>query len=184
MPILPIVTYDDPILRQKTNEVDELTDHIKTLITDMFETMYNSDGVGLAAPQIGSSLSIFVIDADSAIEEGGITPGPLAFINPEIINKKGEKIQADEGCLSIPNITDKVTRPDSIVIKYLDQNFNQREEEYTGWVSRVIQHEYDHLQGVLFIDHLSAFRRRMHKSELKEIKRGESQIHYPIVPKK
>jgi peptide deformylase len=184
MSILPIVTYDDPILRQKTNEVDELTDHIKTLITDMFETMYNSDGVGLAAPQIGSSLSIFVIDADSAIEEGGITPGPLAFINPEIINKKGEKIQADEGCLSIPNITDKVTRPDSIVIKYLDQNFNQREEEYTGWVSRVIQHEYDHLQGVLFIDHLSAFRRRMHKSELKEIKRGESQIHYPIVPKK
>lgn len=184
MPILPIVTYDDPILRQKTNGVDELTDHIKTLITDMFETMYNSDGVGLAAPQIGSSLSIFVIDADSAIEEGGITPGPLAFINPEIINKKGEKIQADEGCLSIPNITDKVTRPDSIVIKYLDQNFNQREEEYTGWVSRVIQHEYDHLQGVLFIDHLSAFRRRMHKSELKEIKRGESQIHYPIVPKK
>lgn len=184
MSILPIVTYNDPILRQKTNEVDELTDHIKTLITDMFETMYNSDGVGLAAPQIGSSLSIFVIDADSAIEEGGITPGPLAFINPEIINKKGEKIQADEGCLSIPNITDKVTRPDSIVIKYLDQNFNQREEEYTGWVSRVIQHEYDHLQGVLFIDHLSAFRRRMHKSELKEIKRGESQIHYPIVPKK
>ena len=183
MSILPIVTYDDPILRQKTNEVDELTDHIKTLITDMFETMYNSDGVGLAAPQIGSSLSIFVIDADSAIEEGGITPGPLAFINPEIINKKGEKIQADEGCLSIPNITDKVTRPDSIVIKYLDQNFNQREEEYTGWVSRVIQHEYDHLRGVLFIDHLSAFRRRMHKSELKEIKRGESQIHYPIVPK-
>ena len=183
MSILPIVTYDDPILRQKTNEVDELTDHIKTLITDMFETMYNSDGVGLAAPQIGSSLSIFVIDADSAIEEGAL-PGPLAFINPEIINKKGEKIQADEGCLSIPNITDKVTRPDSIVIKYLDQNFNQREEEYTGWVSRVIQHEYDHLQGVLFIDHLSAFRRRMHKSELKEIKRGESQIHYPIVPKK
>ena len=125
-----------------------------------------------------------MIDADSAIEEGGMAPGPLAFINPEIINKKGEKIQADEGCLSIPNITDKVTRPDSIVIKYLDQNFNQREEEYTGWASRVIQHEYDHLQGVLFIDHLSAFRRRMHKSELKEIKRGESQIHYPIVLKK
>ena len=184
MSILPIVTYDDPILRQKTNEVDELTDHIKTLITDMFETMYNSDGVGLAAPQIGSSLSIFVIDADSAIEEGGMAPGPLAFINPEIINKKGEKIQADEGCLSIPNSTDKITRPDSIVIKYLDQNFNEKEEEYTGWVSRVIQHEYDHLQGVLFIDHLSAFRRRMHKSELKEIKRGESQIHYPVVPKK
>ena len=184
MSILPIVTYDDPILRQKTNEVDELTDHIKTLITDMFETMYNSDGVGLAAPQIGSLLSIFVIDADSAIEEGEIAFGPLAFINPEIIEKKGEEIQADEGCLSIPNITDKVTRPNSIVIKYLDQNFNEREEEYTGWVSRVIQHEYDHLQGVLFIDHLSAFRRRMHKSELKEIKRGESQIHYPIVPKK
>lgn len=184
MPILPIVTYNDPILRHKTNEVDELTDHIKTLITDMFDTMYNSNGVGLAAPQIGSLLSIFVIDADSVIEEKGIATGPLAFINPEIINKKGEKIQAEEGCLSIPNITDKVTRPDSIVIKYLDQNFNEREEEYTGWVSRVIQHEYDHLRGVLFIDHLSAFRRRMHKSELKEIIRGESQIHYPVVPKK
>ena len=184
MSILPIVTYNDPILRQKTEAVNELTKTIKHLIKDMFDTMYNSDGVGLAAPQIGSSLSIFVMDADSAIEEGGITPGPLTFINPEIIDKRGEKTQADEGCLSIPNITDTVFRPDTVRIKYLDQNFNKKEDEFTGWISRVIQHEYDHLQGILFIDYLSAFRKRMHKSNLKKIANGESETQYPVVSKK
>jgi len=183
MSILPIVTYNDPILRQKTEPVTELTDEIKELISNMFETMYNSDGVGLAAPQIGVSKSIFVMDADAMIDEGDPALGPLAFLNPEIIEKKGEDVSMDEGCLSIPQVTDKVTRPDTIVIKYLDQNFNEREEEFSGWVSRVIQHEYDHLQGVLFIDYLSAFRKRMLKSDLKEIDSGERETSYPVKPK-
>jgi len=183
MSILPIVTYNDPILRQKTEPVEELTEETKTFIADMFETMYNSDGVGLAAPQVGSSLSIFVLDADAMIDEGDPALGPLAFINPEILEKKGEKVQMDEGCLSIPLVTDKVSRPDTIVIKYKDQNFNDRENEFSGWVSRVIQHEYDHLQGVLFIDYLSAFRRRMHKADLKEIEKGERETSYPLVAK-
>jgi peptide deformylase len=183
MSILPIVTYNDPILRQKTEPVEELTEETKTFIADMFETMYNSDGVGLAAPQVGSSLSVFVLDADAMIDEGDPALGPLAFINPEILEKKGEKVQMDEGCLSIPLVTDKVSRPDTIVIKYKDQNFNDRENEFSGWVSRVIQHEYDHLQGVLFIDYLSAFRRRMHKADLKEIEKGERETSYPLVAK-
>ena len=124
-----------------------------------------------------------MIDADGVLEEGEQAYGPLVFINPEIIEKKGEKITADEGCLSIPLVTDKVSRPDTVIVKYLDQNFNQREEEFSGWVSRVIQHEYDHLEGVLFIDYLSAFRKRMHKSDLKEIERGEREISYPVKPK-
>ncbi len=184
MSILPIVTYNDPILRQETEDIEELTDEIKTFISDMFETMYNSDGVGLAAPQVGSSQSIFVMDADAMIEEGEPALGPLAFINPEIIELKGDKIPMDEGCLSIPLVTDKVSRPETIVIKYLDQNFNKREDEFSGWISRVIQHEYDHLKGVLFIDYLSAFRKRMHKSDLKEIENGERETSYPIVQKK
>jgi len=183
MSILPIVTYNDSILRQKSEPIPEQTDQINDFIEDMFETMYNSDGVGLAAPQVGSSISIFVIDADAMIEEDDPALGPIAFINPEIIEKKGELIQMDEGCLSIPLVTDKVSRPESILIKYLDQNFNERLEEYDGWVSRIIQHEYDHLQGVLFIDYLSAFRKRMHKSDLKEIELGERETSYPLVPK-
>lgn len=183
MSILPIVTYNDPILRKETEAIEELTDEIKTFIENMFETMYNSDGVGLAAPQVGSSMSIFVLDADAMLEEGEPALGPLAFINPEIVEYRGEKISMDEGCLSIPLVTDKVSRPESIVIKYLDQNFNERENEFSGWVSRVIQHEYDHLKGVLFIDYLSAFRRRMHKSDLKEIENGERDTNYPLVPK-
>ncbi len=183
MSILPIVTYNDPILREKTEPINELTDEVKDLIRDLFETMYNSDGVGIAAPQVGISKSIFVLDADSMIEEGDPALGPVAFINPEIIEKKGEKVQMDEGCLSIPLVTDKVSRPETILIKYRDQNFNEREQEFSGWISRVIQHEYDHLQGVLFIDYLSAFKRRMHKADLKEIDNGERETSYPILPK-
>lgn len=183
MAILPIVTYNDEILREKTQPVKEFTDEIRSFIDDMFETMYNSDGVGLAAPQVGSSLSIFVIDADAMANEGETELGPVAFINPEVVELKGEKVSMDEGCLSIPLVTDKISRPEKVILKYKDENFEDRIGEFDGWVSRVIQHEYDHLQGVLFIDYLSAFKRRMHKSDLKEIERGERETAYPIRPK-
>ena len=183
MPVLPIVTYNDPVLRQKTEPVTEYNQEITTLINDMFETMYNSDGVGLAAPQIGLPLSIFVIDADNMVEEGEEAFGPLAFINPVIVEKKGKQIPMDEGCLSIPQVTDKVIRPEGVVVKFKDQSFQDREIEFKGWPARVIQHEYDHLQGILFIDYLSAFRKRMHKNDLQEIEEGKRETSYPLVPK-
>lgn len=183
MSVLPIVTYNDPVLREKTKPVEDFNDELTTFIQDLFETMYNSEGVGLAAPQVGSNLSVFVIDADNMVEEGEESFGPLAFINPEIVEKKGGKVPMDEGCLSIPQVTDKVIRPETVVVKFLDQTFQPRLHEFTGWVSRVIQHEYDHLQGILFIDYLSAFRKRMHKSDLIEIERGERETSYPIKSK-
>ncbi len=183
MAILPIVTYNDPMLRKETAPIKELTDEITTFIQDMFDTMYNSNGVGLAAPQVGSLLSIFVIDADAMLEEKEPAFGPLVFINPKIKEKKGDIISMDEGCLSIPDIIDKVSRPEKIFIEYYDSNLIKRTTEFSGWTSRVIQHEYDHLQGKLFIDYLSAFRRRMHKSDLKEIASGQRETNYPIVLK-
>jgi peptide deformylase len=184
MAILPIVTYNDPVLRKETVAVTEFNDQLTAFIGDMFETMYNSEGVGLAAPQVGESLSVFVIDADNMVDdEEEESYGPLAFINPEIIEMEGPKIPMDEGCLSIPQVTDKVIRPERVVVKFTDQSFTERTIEFTGWTSRVIQHEYDHLKGILFIDYLSTFRKRMHKADLEEIDKGLRETSYPLKPK-
>jgi peptide deformylase len=184
MAILPIVTYNDPFLRKKTKPVSNFNDDLSSFIANLFETMYNSEGVGLAAPQVGSSKSVFVIDVDNMVEdEQEESFGPLAFINPEIIEMGKTKIPMDEGCLSIPEVNDKVLRPERIVITYTDQSFTERTQEFTGWNSRVIQHEYDHLKGILFIDYLSAFRKRMHKSALEEIDKGLRATTYPLKPK-
>jgi peptide deformylase len=183
MPVLPIVTYNDPVLRKKGVPVKEFNDNTRAFIADMFETMYNSEGVGLAAPQVGVSLRVFVLDADNMLDDDEEKPGPMAFINPEIVEKKGSKIPMDEGCLSIPDVTDKIIRPETVVVKYKDENFEDQEIEASGWLARVIQHEYDHLDGILFIDYLSLFRKRMHKADLKEIEAGERETRYPIKPK-
>ena len=183
MPILPIVTYNDPVLREPTERVTAVSASIEKLIDDMLDTMYNSDGVGLAAPQVGVSLKLFVMDGDPVLEEDEETYGPLVFINPEIIEKKGSNVAMDEGCLSIPDIREKVFRPDTIVIKYKDRNFEEQIQEFDGWMSRIIQHEYDHLNGILFIDYLSAFKKRMIKGELQAIDQGDIEPSYPIVPK-
>ncbi len=183
MAILPIVTYNDPVLRKKAEPVEELDSRLSNFVEDLFETMYNSDGVGLAAPQVGSLKRVFVIDGDAMLEEDEEAFGPTAFINPEIIEKKGDPVVMDEGCLSIPEVRDKVSRPEVIRIRFTDQDFKEREVEVGGWISRIIQHEYDHLDGVLFIDHLSAFRKRMHKKSLEEIDSGLREVDYPVVPK-
>lgn len=183
MPVLPIVTYNDPVLRKKGEAVQEFNDETREFIENMFETMYNSEGVGLAAPQVGVSLRVFVLDADNMLDDDEEKPGPMAFVNPEIIEKKGLKVPMDEGCLSIPDVTDKIIRPETVVVKYKDENFEDQEIEASGWLARVIQHEYDHLDGILFIDYLSAFRKRMHKADLKEIEAGERKTRYPIKPK-
>ncbi len=184
MSILPIVTYNDPILREKALPITEFNDELKQLIEDMFETMYNSDGVGLAAPQVGKSLRLFVIDGEAMQEDDEEEFPAMAFINPVIIEKKGKKVPLDEGCLSIPNVRDKVFRPETIVVQFLDEDFEECEVEIGGWISRIIQHEYDHLEGVLFIDYLSAFRKRMHKKDLEDIESGITEVEYQTVPKK
>ncbi len=184
MSILPIVTYNDPVLRKKAEPVKENSEQLQNLIDAMFDTMYNSQGVGLAAPQIGQSLQIFVTDPDAITEEDEPSVGPLVFINPEIISKTGENLKMEEGCLSIPEVRDDVVRPEKVVIRYLNRNFEEEELEADGWMARVIQHEYDHLQGILFLDHLSAFKRRLHRSRLKKIESGSIETEYPLVPKK
>lgn len=183
MAVLPIVTYNDSVLREKAEPIEEITDELREFIDDMFETMYNSEGVGLAAPQVGVLKRIFVIDADNMVDEEEEEYGPIAFINPVIVEKKGRQVPLDEGCLSIPDVKDTVVRPEGIVVRYKDENFEDQELDVAGWMARVIQHEYDHLDGILFIDYLSAFRRRMHKSDLKEIEAGERETKYPLTPK-
>ncbi len=186
MAILPIVTYNDPILRKETKPIQENSESLQRLIDEMFETMYNSNGVGLAAPQIGQDIQLFVMDADVMTEEidNEDNLGPLVFINPEIIAKEGEKIKMEEGCLSIPEVRDDVTRPERVTVSFQNRDFETEKMTVSGWVSRVIQHEYDHLQGILFLDHLSAFRRRLHRSALKKIQNGKLETKYPIAAKK
>ncbi len=185
MSVLPIVTYDDEVLRKEAKPVEENTPEIQQLIDNMFDTMYNSDGVGLAAPQIGELHRIFVADAGPLTEEeGGRKYGPLALINPKITFESEEKVDMEEGCLSIPGVNASVTRPEKIVVNYLDRDFNKQELEVDGWLARVIQHEADHLDGILFLDHLSMFKRKLLSSKLKKIDEGSVEIDYPIVPKK
>lgn len=185
MAILPVVTYNDAVLTRKADPVEENSSSLQQLIEDMFETMYNSGGVGLAAPQIGKSLQLFVMDADPMTEDLDDEEdlGPMVFINPVIISKEGDRVRIEEGCLSIPDVRDDVSRPERVTLSYLDRNFQQKRESYDGWISRVIQHEFDHLQGVLFLDYLSAFRRAMHKSALKKIEAGLMETSYPLAPK-
>lgn len=185
MAILPIVTYNDPVLRKKAKPVEKFDENLKSIIVDLFDTMYNANGVGLAAPQIGKLIRLFVVDADPMAEETGETRyGPLVFINPGIIERKGEIVSMEEGCLSIPEVRDEVKRTESVVVSYRDRNFEQQQMECSGWLSRVIQHEYDHLEGTLFLDHLSAFRRRLLGSKLRKIESGSIETEYPLVPKK
>lgn len=183
MAVLPIVTYDDELLRRQTSPVKKNSEKLQELIDDMFDTMYNSDGVGLAAPQVGELLRVFVVDAGPVSEDEENDHEPLAMINPEITFTSDEEVEMEEGCLSIPGINAAVKRPERIRVRYLDRDFEEQELEVDGWLARVIQHEKDHLDGILFLDHLSGFRRKLLHSKLKEIAEGRKEIDYPVVPK-
>lgn len=185
MSILPIVTYDDPVLREKAAPITENTEALQQLIDDMFETMYNGEGVGLAAPQIGRSIRLFVTDSDpfTKQEEHTEDVGPMTFINPEIVEDDGQAISMDEGCLSIPGVRETVKRPNQIKVKFLDRDFKPQERVFTEWMSRVFQHELDHINGILFIDYLGSFRKRMLRSVLKRVKEGTEEAGYPVAPK-
>jgi peptide deformylase len=175
--IYPIIIYGDPVLRKKTEDIDPDWPELKQLIGDMFETMYAANGVGLAAPQIGKAIRLFVIDSSRMEDEDD--PGfKRAFINSEILEESEEEWKFEEGCLSIPGIRDKVDRPEEIRIKYLDENLIERDEVFDGISARIIQHEYDHIEGVLFTDHLTAFKKNLIKGKLAALAKGEVEASY------
>jgi peptide deformylase len=181
--IYPVTVYGDPLLRKVAQPVDKEFEGLKELIDNMFETMYHSEGVGLAAPQVGKSLRIFVVDASSAADEDEpeLEGFKKAFINPEILERTGDSWVMNEGCLSLPEIREDISRPEQVKIKYLDENLNEHIEQYSGFAARVIQHEYDHLDGVLLIDYLSPLRKRILKSKLTAISKGKVNTAYRIV---
>ena len=183
--IRPIYLLGNPELRRVTQPVEHIDEQIRTLVADMIETMHHASGIGLAAPQIGRIERIFVVDlspmADSLQEEGiEIPPQPMVFLNPRITESGDHESDYEEGCLSIPDIHEEVRRPERIVMSYRDMDFVERTEEFDGMLARVIQHEYDHLEGVLFLDHITPLRRRLLKRRLRDITNGVTEADYPV----
>ncbi len=184
--IIPIVAYGDPVLRKVAADIDSDYPKLKGLITDMWETMYKANGVGLAAPQIGRSIRLFLVDttpfADdeelSKEERKALNGFKKVFINAKIEQEVGEEWTFNEGCLSIPDVREDVKRKDTITISYLDENFKAHKATYDGLLARVIQHEYDHIQGVLFTDKLSSLKKRLLKGRLKSISQGKIAVDY------
>lgn len=177
--ILPIYLYGQPILRKETKEITPEYPNLKELISNMFETMYNADGVGLAAPQVGLDIRLFIIDLEPLAEdEPKYKDFKKVFINPQIIERNGEIISLQEGCLSIPGINESVPREGQIRIKYQDENFVEHDEVYGDFFARCIQHEYDHLEGILFIDKISGIRKQLIKSKLNNLIKGRVNCHY------
>ncbi|MEL6536807.1 MAG: peptide deformylase [Bacteroidota bacterium] len=179
--IYPIVAYGDPVLRKPAEDIEQGSLDVKELAADMFETMYAANGVGLAGPQIGKGLRIFVVDTDEMEIEGEDMSGfKKVFINAEIVEEAGEDWPFEEGCLSIPNIREEVDRAEELTIRYYDVDWKLHEETYDGVKARVIQHEYDHIEGILFTDHISAFKKRLLKGRLANISKGEVKVDYKM----
>ena len=180
--LLPITAYGHPILKKVSEEIDKDYPGLEQLIADMFETMYASDGIGLAAPQINRSIRLFIVDgspyADKVPEMADFKK---TFINPYILTENGSDVTLDEGCLSIPNIREDVTRKDEITIEYYDENWELKEETYTGFPARVIQHEYDHLEGILFVERISSLRKTLIRRKLQDISRGDVDVDYRMI---
>ena len=177
--ILPIVAYGTSVLKKKAEEITPDYPNLEQLIEDMYETMYEASGVGLAAPQIGKGIRLFVIDGSPfSDDEPDMEDFCVTFINPTIIEQSGDKWSFNEGCLSIPDIREDVFRNSKIKIKYQDEDFEWVEEEFDGLKARIIQHEYDHIEGVLFTDYLSPQKRRMLKRKLVDISKGSVKVSY------
>jgi peptide deformylase len=186
--IYPIVAYGDPVLRKVTVDIDKSYD-VKKLSEDMFETMYNAKGVGLAAPQIGLNVRMFVVDGrpfneGEDMEERDKDPSLIdfkkVFINAEILEEDGDDWGFEEGCLSIPDVREDVYRPEFLTIRYFDEDWNEHTEEYEGLAARIIQHEYDHVDGILFTDHLNPVKKRMLKNKLAKITKGRVDVDYKM----
>lgn len=181
--ILPIYIYGQPVLRKVAEDIDvENYPKLTELIDNMFETMYNAEGVGLAGPQVGLSERIFVVDLSPLADEEHpeFQDFKKVFINAHITERDGDLKQVEEGCLSVPGIHEKVPREERIRIEYLDENLESHDEEYSGYMARVIQHEYDHLDGIMFVDRISPLRKRMIKSKLSNLEKGKVKCDYRI----
>ena len=177
--IYPIVLYGSSVLRKKADEIKRDETDVKKLSDDMFETMENADGIGLAAPQIGISKRIFVVDG-TMLEDEKMKNFKKVFINPKIISESGEDWGFEEGCLSIPSIRENIYRKTDIEITYFDENWNQFTDHFDGMRARVIQHEYDHIQGKLFTDYLPSLKRKLIANKLNEISKGKCEVNYQV----
>ncbi len=177
--IYPIVMYGDPVLRQRAKDIKPETD-LKKLVEDMYETLQAANGIGLAAPQIGKSVRLFIVDGSSLEEEPGMENFKKVFVNPALIEEAGLTWEFEEGCLSIPNIREKISRKAHLKIRYYDENWNAFEEVYDGMKARIIQHEYDHIEGKMFIDYLTPLKKRLLKGKLADISKGKVDTEYRI----
>ena len=183
---LPIIAYGDPVLRKIAKEIPQDYPKLKELITNMWETMYKASGVGLAAPQVGLPIRLFLVDTSpfaddedlSLEEQEALKDFKQVFINAQMLDESGTNWTFNEGCLSIPDIREDVSRKDTIAIKYLDENFKEQTATYGGLLARVIQHEYDHIQGILFTDKLSSLKKRLLKGKLSNISKGKIDVDY------
>ena len=176
---LPIVAYGDPVLRKVCVDIDENYPDLKKLISNMFDTMYAASGVGLAAPQIGLPIRLFIVDIGGD-EDDDIEGYKKVFINAQILEESGEEWSFNEGCLSIPDIRENVSRKPNIKVTYLDENFIEHTDDVDGMPARVIQHEYDHIEGKLFTDKISVLRKTMLKSKLDAISKGNIKTDYKM----
>jgi len=187
--ILPILAYGSPILKQTAKVIDNNFPELNSLIMNMWETMYSANGVGLAAPQIGKSIRLFVVDTKPFSDDEKLTKNESnelesfkkVFINPEIEQQNGEFWDFNEGCLSIPEIREDVSRKEIVKINFLNQNFENQTLVLRGIIARVVQHEYDHLEGILFTDRLSSFKKRLIKGKLNNILKGKVETDYKIL---
>ncbi|WP_296312559.1 peptide deformylase [Winogradskyella sp. UBA3174] len=186
--ILPIVAYGDTVLKKKAKEIDKDYPKLDALLENMYETMYGAFGVGLAAPQIGLAIRIFLVDTEPFSDDEDLSEEDReqmknfkkTFINAKILEEDGDEWAFNEGCLSIPDVREDVFRQPKIKIQYQDENFETHVEEYEGLIARVIQHEYDHIEGVLFTDKLSSFKKRLIKGKLTNISKGKINIDYKM----
>ncbi|MFX1707790.1 peptide deformylase [Chitinophaga sp. CC14] len=187
--ILPIVAYGHPVLRKVAEDITPEYPNLKELIANMWETMYGSNGVGIAAPQVNKAIRLFVVDSEQIIhnleeDEKNDYPGDEGvkgvFINAHIVETGGKDWAYNEGCLSIPKVREDVNRAETVTLSYVDENFIPHERTFTGVTARVILHEYDHIDGVLFIDHLKPLKRRMLKSKLEDITKGKIRVDYKM----
>ena len=178
MPVLPIYTYGTPALRRKAQPVKNLSDDIIQLIMDMFETMHHANGIGLAATQLGVLQRVAVVDLSEMEETKDLKP--VVLINPIVVSQEGS-LTMEEGCLSIPDVRDDVERVGKIRVKFKNADFRDAELEATGLLGRVILHEIDHLNGVLFLDHLPSAKKKLHHPQLKNIRMGEFEVSYPVI---
>jgi len=191
--VLPIMAYGSPVLRKMGKTINKDYPHLEELISNMRETMKNARGVGLAAPQIGKAIRLFIVDTSPFSEDDELDDEERdilknfnkIFINPKILSEEGDDWAFNEGCLSIPNINEDVFRKETLTIEYFDENFKQHVETINGLVARVVQHEYDHIEGILFTDKLSSLKKRLLKKKLENISKGKIEVDYRMTfPKK